>query len=111
MKTMLAALFATTLHCGTLLAQSATTPDSWSATSGWDSNTATTPSTYDGPHYGAVTRNADGVLCITTPALLGKPQYGVTTTCYPDANQLRAAQDARATAERERQRAALPPGN
>jgi len=105
MKIMLAVLLATTLDCGALLAQSATAPDSWSATSGWDSNSATTPSTYDGPHYGATTRNADGVLCVTTPALLGKPQYGVTTTCYPDANQ---ARDAAARNARDQQRTAGP---
>jgi hypothetical protein len=111
MRRILAVLLATALNSGVALAQSKTEPDSWSATSGWDSNSATTPSTYDGPHFGAATRNAEGVLCVTVPALMGKPQYGVTTTCYPDANQIRAAEEARATADRGRQRAAALPNN
>jgi hypothetical protein len=96
MKLILGVLLAAMLPGGTAVAQrdggaDAYTPPSWSATEGWDSTKSTTPSTYDGPHFGSATRNSDGLLCVTTPALLGKPQLGVTTTCYPDSAQTRAA--------------------
>jgi hypothetical protein len=32
--------------------------------------------------FGAALRGPDGRICVSTPGLIGKPQYGKVTTCY-----------------------------
>jgi hypothetical protein len=42
---------------------------------------------------GAASRGPDGRICVTTPGLFGKPQYGTVTTCYPDRTQIEQPAD------------------
>jgi hypothetical protein len=57
-------------------------PDSPASTTNYSS---TPLPNYSGlSDFGAAQRGADGRLCVTTPALIGKPQYGTVTTCYSD---------------------------
>jgi hypothetical protein len=57
-------------------------PESSAPTSNYSS--APMPNNNGGADYGAALRGPDGRICVTTPGLIGKPQYGTITTCYPD---------------------------
>ncbi len=82
MKTMYGAVIVATLAGGPALAQQT------HARPLPDVPPASTPNPYGGgPDYGVARRGPDGQICVTTPSLIGKPQYGTTTTCYPDAAQ------------------------
>lgn len=57
-------------------------PDSAASTTTYSS---TPLPSYSGlSDLGAAQRGSDGRLCVTTPGLIGKPQYGTVTTCYSD---------------------------
>jgi hypothetical protein len=46
------------------------------------------PNYNGGADFGAALRGPDGRICVSTPGLIGKPQYGTVTTCYPDRTQI-----------------------
>jgi hypothetical protein len=50
-------------------------------------SSAPMPNYNGGADFGAALRGPDGRLCVSTPGLIGKPQYGTVTTCYPDRTQ------------------------
>jgi hypothetical protein len=57
-------------------------PDSPASTTNYSS---TPLPNYSGlSDFGAAQRGTNGQLCVTTPGLIGKPQYGTVTTCYSD---------------------------
>ena len=89
-KTVLGAMLITFLPVGFLLAQQPDTPDVYAQPlygySATDPGTTATPN-YGGPDYGRATRSPDGRICVSTPGLIGKPQYGTTVTCYSDETQ------------------------
>ena len=88
---ILGAMFITTLLFGIALAQQPTTPDIYAQPlygySPADPGPTTTPNYGGGNDYGMATRGPDGRICVTTPGLIGKPQYGSTVTCYSDETQ------------------------
>ena len=86
MKVILTAMLATSLSSGLALAQYSTTPHidggPQYGTSSPDGASATVPDTYGTPEYGKATREPGDRICVTTPNLISKPQYGTMTTCY-----------------------------
>ncbi len=86
MKAAIGVIIGVTLCAGVAFAQDAATSDT------------PTPGSYGGgSDYGVARRDPDGRVCVTTPGLIGKPQYGNLTTCYPDptAESGKAAEDSR----------------
>ncbi len=84
-KAALGVLVGVTLGAAVAFAQDAATPDTQA------------PGNYGGgPDYGVARRDPDGRMCVTTPGLIGKPQYGNITTCYPDPSETeKSAEDSR----------------
>jgi hypothetical protein len=55
------------------------------------------PNYNGGADFGAALRGPDGRICVSTPGLIGKPQYGTITTCYADRTQVEQSRADRPT--------------
>ena len=94
MKPIIFAMLAMALGCGLANGQLKAGPDANGLlpddTHGSNDSWTTPPTTYGGSAYGVALPGPDGQICVTTPALIGKPQYGNSTTCYRNGTQVPA---------------------
>jgi hypothetical protein len=81
-------LLAISLGCGTAIGQRNRAPDVNGQSPYGSSDTNDSQTNYAGPAYGVAMPGPDGEVCVTTPKLMGKPQYGTSTTCYRDGLQV-----------------------
>jgi hypothetical protein len=88
MRTIAFILLAISLGCGVALGQRNRAADVNPQPPYGSSDTNNSPATYAAPAYGVAMPGPDGQICVTTPKLMGKPQYGTSTTCYRDGLQV-----------------------